>query len=108
MDNVKKGTAVSSGSEPFATGSLNAPSIGYAAYSPLFHWDEQEGLYVGGQFWNGRVRNLTEQAKKPFLNPLEMAMPSKWMVVNRLKENEDYQKLFWQIYQFNLDTVPDI
>jgi cytochrome c peroxidase len=105
-ENVKKGTAVSSGSLPHRKGTLNAPSAGYSAFSPLFHWDEEEGLYVGGQFWNGRASNLTEQAKGPFLNPVEMAMPNEWSVVSRLKENEEYRKLFWQIYRLNLDAVP--
>ncbi|MDD5461769.1 MAG: cytochrome c peroxidase [Methylococcales bacterium] len=107
-DNVKKGTAVSLGSIPDATGALNAPSVGYAAFSPLFLWNDEEGLYVGGQFWNGRASDLTEQAKGPLLNPVEMAMPSEWSVVSRLKENGKYQKLFWQVYGINLAAVPYI
>lgn len=107
-ENVKKGTAVSSGSLPHRKGSLNAPSVGYAAFSPLFHWDDEEGLYVGGQFWNGRASNLIEQAKQPFLNPVEMAMPSEGSVASRLKENKEYRKLFWQIYRLNLAAVPYI
>ena len=62
-ENVKKGTPVSFGSRADATGTLIAPSAGYAAFSPLFHWDDAEKLYVWGQFWNGRASNLTEQAK---------------------------------------------
>ena len=105
-ENVKKGTPVSSGSIPYRKGTLNAPSVGYAAFSPLFYWDEIEGLYIGGQFWNGRATNLTEQAKGPFLNPVEMAMPNEWSVVSRLKENRDYRKLFRQVYRLNLAVVP--
>ena len=82
-NNVKTGSAVSSGSIQGSTGNLNSPSVGYAAFSPEFHWDEEEGLYLGGQFWNGRASDLIEQAKKPFLNPLEMAMPSELAVINR-------------------------
>ncbi|MDD5577997.1 MAG: cytochrome c peroxidase [Methylobacter sp.] len=104
-ENVRKGTAVSAGSLPHRNGTLNAPSAGYAAFSPLFHWDEEEGLYLGGQFWNGRASNLTEQAKQPFLNPVEMAMPSEWSVVSRLQENEGYKILFWQVYGLNLAAV---
>jgi len=106
-ENFKKSTAISSGSFPHRKGTLNAPSVGYAAFSPLFHLDE-EGLYVGGQFWNGRASNLTEQAKKPFLNPVEMAMSSEWSVVSRLRENERYRKLFWQMYRLDLAAVPYI
>ena len=107
-ENIKKGTAVSSGSLPDKAGTLNAPTAGYAAFSPPFHWDEVEGLYVGGQFWNGRASNLIEQAKGPFLNPLEMTMPSEWSVVSRLKENKEYRKLFRQIYHLNLTAVPQV
>lgn len=107
-DNVKSGSAVSDGSIAGLTGSLNAPSVGYAAYSPEFHWDESEQLYIGGQFWNGRAKNLSEQAKMPFLNPLEMAMPNERAVVNRLKQDKTYQRLFWQVYGINLNEIPDV
>ena len=103
-DNVNEGTAVSAGSIPNAKGSLNTPSVGYAAFSPLFHWDKEEGLYVGGQFWNGRAKDLHEQAKKPLLNPVEMAMPSEGAVVDRIKEDKRYQALFWEAYGINVDN----
>jgi cytochrome c peroxidase len=103
--NVKNGAAVSSGSFTELKGTLNAPSIGYAANSPLFHWDEKEGLYLGGQFWDGRSQNLIDQAKQPFLNPVEMAMPNKWSVASRLRENSSYRKLFREIYALDLTAV---
>jgi cytochrome c peroxidase len=36
------------------------------------------------QFWDGRAQNLTEQAKSPLLNPIEMALPSEEFAVNKL------------------------
>jgi cytochrome c peroxidase len=30
-------------------------------------------MYIGGQFWDGRAATLADQAKVPFLNPVEMA-----------------------------------
>lgn len=106
-ENVKNGTPVSAGAILGREGSLNAPSVSYAAHSPFFHWDEKEGLYIGGQFWNGRANTLADQAKQPFLNPVEMAMPNKWAVVSRVKENHQYRKLFRQAYGINLAVVPD-
>lgn len=106
-DNVKQGTAVSKGSVAGATGVLNSPGIAYSAFSPLFHFDENEGLYVGGQFWNGRASDLSEQAKKPFLNPVEMAMPNEWAVVDRLKQRKQYIDLFWNVYGVNLNSIPN-
>lgn len=104
--NVRNSTPVSKGSVIGARGTLNAPSAGYAAFSPFFHWDSVEGLYVGGQFWNGRAATLAEQARGPFLNPAEMAMPSRWAVVNRLQENTGYVSAFKQLFGLDLQTIP--
>jgi cytochrome c peroxidase len=104
-DNVRNASPVSQGSLPGRSGALNAPSVGYAAFSPFFHWDAEQGLYVGGQFWNGRARTLAEQAAGPFLNPDEMAMPSKWSVVTRLKEKRHYVTAFRRIYSIDLDAI---
>lgn len=111
-DNVKSGSAVSEGSIRGLTGSLNAPSVGYAAYSPEFHWHQEvdedgndAGLYIGGQFWDGRASSLSDQAKMPFLNPVEMAMPNDLAVVNRLKQDKTYQRLFREVYGLNLNEI---
>ena len=104
-DNVKNGTAISKGSITSVTGTLNTPSIGYAAHSPSFHWSQNAGLFVGGQFWNGRAKDLSEQAQKPLLNPLEMAMPSEQAVVDRIKEDKRYKELFQEVYGINLDVT---
>lgn len=106
-DNVTNGTPVSKGSVQGKTGGLNAPSAAYAAFSPFFHWDSNEGLYVGGQFWNGRANTLAEQAAGPFLNPVEMAMPDKWAVVDRLRTSDspDYQSMFQDVYNIDLSAI---
>ncbi len=103
--NLTKGTVVSAGSVSGRFGVLNAPSAGYAAFSPFFHWDADEKLYVGGQFWNGRAATLAEQAKQPFLNPVEMAMPSAWAVVTRVKQNPEYVKRFAAVYGLDLKPI---
>lgn len=46
------------------------------------------------QFWDGRAENLTEQAKGPILNPVEMAMPSEEAVVNKVAAIAEYPPLF--------------
>ena len=105
-DNVRDGSAVSKGSVGGVAGRLNAPSVSYARFSPHFHWDGGEGLYVGGQFWNGRAATLAEQAGGPPLNPAEMAMPSRWAVVSRLKQNPVYVAQFRALYDIDLDRIP--
>lgn len=53
-------------------GSRNAPTASYAASIPSFQFDDNNNRYLGGQFLDGRASTLEEQAKGPFLNPLEM------------------------------------
>jgi cytochrome c peroxidase len=86
-------------------GNRNSPSAAYAAFSPDFHFDAAEGLYVGGQFWDGRAKDLAEQAKGPFLNPLEMAMKDEAAVVAQVKQAE-YAGLFKQV--FGDDALDDV
>ena len=46
------------------------------------------------QFWDGRAKDVEEQAKGPILNPIEMAMDSPEAVVKRLSTIPEYVKLF--------------
>lgn len=88
---------VSQGVLPWLVGNRNAPSAAYAAFSPPFHYDEVEELYVGGQFWDGRAATLVEQAKGPFLNPVEMHNPDRATVVASVKASA-YADLFERLY----------
>lgn len=76
---------VSKGVLPGRFGNRNAPTPMYAAFSPDFHFDKAEALHVGGQFPDGRAATLEEQARGPFLNPLEMANPDKQSVVEKVR-----------------------
>lgn len=46
------------------------------------------------QFWDGRAKDVEEQAGMPILNPVEMAMPSETELVKRLQADQNYQNLF--------------
>lgn len=94
---VHKGNAVSLGDDGRSFGDRNAPSATYAALNPPFHKDTH-GLYVGGQFWDGRAKTLEEQAGGPPLNPIEMGMADEKAVVARIAENPDYVKAFKVFY----------
>lgn len=78
--------ATSEGVHPGRFGSRNAPIVSYAKFSPPFHFDKEEGLYTGGQFWDGRAATLEEQAKQPFLNPVEMANPGPHVVAGKVRQ----------------------
>lgn len=94
------GTFVSSaGSDPTLFGGRNSPMAAYALNSPNFFFNDGEGLWMGGQFWDGRADDLAEQAKGPFLNPVEMAMPDRAAVVDAMfaadnKNKNAYEVLF--------------
>jgi len=78
-------------------GNRNDLIAAYAGFSPEFHYDSEEGLYVGGQFWDGRAADLAEQAKGPFINPLEMANPDEQAVIEKIR-NSDYADLFIEVF----------
>ncbi|OJV28325.1 MAG: cytochrome-c peroxidase [Bacteroidetes bacterium 37-13] len=46
------------------------------------------------QFWDGRAKDVEEQAGGPILNPVEMNVSSKDFLVNRLKGIKEYNELF--------------
>jgi len=46
------------------------------------------------QFWDGRNKDVEEQAGGPILNPVEMAIPDEAFVLNRIKKVPEYQELF--------------
>jgi cytochrome c peroxidase len=50
------------------------------------------------QFWDGRAATLEEQAKGPIINPLEMAMTSHDLVIERLKKDAAYVKRFQEVF----------
>ncbi len=100
MVDSRPGNAIgaSRGDDGIALGDRNAPTAAYAAYTPSFHFNSREGLYIGGQFHDGRAEDLKAQAKGPFLNPLEMMMPDESSVIERVKENSALVARFESIY----------
>jgi cytochrome c peroxidase len=69
--------AVYEGSIAGRFGNRKPPSSAYATVSPIFHFviDQQEALFIGGNFWDGRATGeklgnpAADQAQGPFLNP---------------------------------------
>ena len=78
-------------------GNRKPPAAGYNVFAPDFHYDEIEGLYVGGQFWDGRALNAIEQAKGPFLNPLEQNNPHDKQVIVKIR-NSEYAVFFQEVF----------
>lgn len=57
------------------------------------------------QFWDGRSKDVEEQAGEPILNPVEMAMPDEAFVVERLKGIDGYTELFKNAYPDDADPI---
>lgn len=66
-------------------GRRSSPSIRYLAFAPPFAIDSS-GVPSGGLFWDGRASSLADQAGRPFLNPVEMALASKAELAARLAQ----------------------
>lgn len=71
----------------------NSMTVAYSCYVPPLYYDEEEETYVGGLFWDGRVNTLEEQAAEPFLNRVEMGMPARRHVTERVRRAEYYPRL---------------
>jgi cytochrome c peroxidase len=91
----------SRGSIPTRFGSRNSPTVAYASFSPTFRFLEgmgpdRMGVWAGGQNWDGVASTLADQAKRPFLSPLEMNDPSEAFVVLKVRQSP-YAHLFWRV-----------
>jgi cytochrome c peroxidase len=75
-------------------GNRKPPSAAYATLSPIFKYDEDEELFVGGNFWDGRATGAdlgnpaADQALGPFLNPVEQNNASKEAVLMQIAESK--------------------
>ena len=73
-------------------GSRNSPTVLNAA-----------GQFV--QFWDGRAKDVEEQAKGPILNPVEMAMASSETVVASLRAVPGYVQAFHDAFPSEADPL---
>jgi cytochrome c peroxidase len=97
---------VSLGSDRTLNGCRNAPPSGYAAFSPIF----DDVMMIGGQFWDGRADTVKDQAKGPFLNPVEMGMPDEAAVIAAIADLKNpkslaYRVFFKSLYDVNLGKI---
>jgi cytochrome c peroxidase len=107
--------AVYRGAVPVRFGNRKPPSASYATLSPVFHYDEEEGLFVGGNFWDGRATGerlgnpAADQALGPFLNPVEQNNPSKQAVLEQVAASK-YADLWEAVWgePINYDTPEEI
>ncbi len=102
---VTRAAPVSEGVVTGMFGNRNAPTAAYASFIPEFQRDSVAKQYLGGQFVDGRASTLADQAKGPFLNPVEMANTSEQMVIDKIK-SATYANMFKQVYgESSLDNT---
>ncbi len=97
---------VSKGARPGIYGNRNDMTITYVAFVPPLHRNKEEGIWVGGLFWDGRVNSLAKQAQGPLLNPLEMANPDTLTIAKKLRALS-YAALFTEAYGPDALSNPD-
>lgn len=91
-------------------GSRTPPSAAYASFAPVFHYSESEGAYVGGNFWDGRATGVdlgnpaADQARGPFVNPVEQALPDIACVVYRVSV-APYADLYSEAWESDLGEI---
>jgi cytochrome c peroxidase len=100
---VNAHAAVYPGSDAALAGNSNPPTAAYAGDSPKLHYDAILNAWVGGMFWDGRADGsvlgdpLAEQAKGPFLNPLEMGLTTAEDLCGKVKAGT-YTAQFEQVW----------
>ena len=94
-------------------GNRKPPSAAYAGDSPVLHFDEDEELWIGGAFWDGRATGwtlgdpLAEQALGPFLNPLEQDNPNARLVCFKVSQSE-YAPIYEAVFGQPVDYVKNV
>jgi cytochrome c peroxidase len=111
---LNKEGSVYEGAKKGRFGNRKPPSSAYAGASPPLYYDEEEDVFIGGMFWDGRATGwslkdpIAEQAKGPFLNPLEQNMADSRAVVRAVKIS-GYSGLFEEVWgPGSLDDVKDV
>lgn len=66
-------------------GDRNSPTVIYASLH-------------SSQFWDGRAKDVEEQAGMPILNPVEHNIPNERFLEERLRSIQEYQELFAAVY----------
>jgi cytochrome c peroxidase len=100
------------GAVPVRFGNRKPPTVAYATESPVFFYDADEGLFVGGNFWDGRATGerlgnpAADQALGPFLNPVEQNVASPAAVCEIVAEAKyaDLFEVVWGPGSIDCDT----
>jgi cytochrome c peroxidase len=96
------------GSFPYVANKRTAIRYTYAPFNPVENYNTEQGLFFGGNFWDGRATGYklqspdSEQAQWPPLDPGEMQFPDPACIAFRL-ETSQYKSLFEEVWGDALD-----
>src|SRR5256886_3569752 len=91
------------GSEEFRAGKRTAQRYTYSPRFPVLQYNETQGLFFGGNFWDGRATGYllqsadAEQAQHPPVDPLEMGNPDTACIAFKLAQSQ-YRTLFEDVW----------
>ncbi|MBY6243456.1 cytochrome-c peroxidase [Methylosinus sp. Sm6] len=74
------------------TGTRNAPTVINSAYFTSF-------------FWDGRSASLEDQSQHPFVNPVEMGLPTHEPILNIVRSDDFYVDLFKRAFGKTGDAI---
>jgi cytochrome c peroxidase len=108
FDDPNSANPTSVGADGISFGTRNAPTASYAAHIPAPTIGQAPGAgaeLIGGLFLDGRASSLEEQAKGPFLNPIEMGNASEQSVIEKVA-NSTYAQEFELLFGEDIFTEP--
>lgn len=73
-------------------GDRNSPTV----------WNAQ---FLSVQFWDGRARDLAEQAKGPMINPDEMALKDHTVAIKKIENIKGYKQLYADAFPGNKNPI---
>lgn len=91
------------GSSHFRAGKRTAQRYTYSPYFPVLHFNDTQGLFFGGNFWDSRATGYflqqpdAEQAQHPPVDTQEMGLPDTACIAFRLSKAE-YRPLVEQVW----------
>ena len=62
-------------------------------------------VYYTTQFWDGRANSLEEQAKGPFLNPVEHGLKNFKPIIETIRKDQEYTALFKKAFGIRPDKI---
>lgn len=112
FDDPNTANPTSVGADGISFGTRNTPTASYSAHipAPTQQGDGRAQALIGGLFLDGRAESLEEQAKGPFLNPVEMGNANASDVIDKVAQSTyaaEFELLFGNNILLEVDRAYD-